>query len=280
MTEEFRKRGPWQAVAGVVLAAWVVLTAAVAETGTPQVLVATAATGAMLCLCPVAGGLVARRVTGAVPAARLRHVFVVLEGAALALLFPFYWFAFSVEPVGRPGALAVGVVVSLVVPVVVALVLALRTSLLVHRIVVAEFGPLVPDAAAPALVPRIRVLGTLLVVAGSVLSVSVVVLAFTSPSRWLLLEAFGLVVTLTPVVLGLSLTRVDDVRSARRRNIGAYIVVPTAAGYAAAELVSAGGAAGMLFGALVLAATVLLIGAILVLREFTGSWERPWRVSR
>lgn len=278
--EQFRRRGSPQAVAGVVLAVWVVVAAALSTTGTPRALVATAATGAMVCLCPAVGGLVATRVTGVASAARLRHVFVVLEGAALALFFPFHWSAFGVEQAGKPGALALGVVLVLAAPVAAGLVLAVRTSLLAHRIVVAASGPLVPDATAPALLPRIRALGTLLVVAGTVLSVSVVVLAFTVPSRWVLLEAFGLVVTVAPVVLGLSLSRVEDVHSARRRNTSAYIVIPAAAGYAAAEIMSAGGAAGVVFAALVLAATVLLIAAILVMREFSGSWDRTWRVSR
>ncbi|MFD4643239.1 hypothetical protein ACFWN2_38440 [Lentzea sp. NPDC058436] len=275
--EQFRRRGVARAVAGAGLVVWVVVVAAVAETGNPPVLVATAASGGLVCLCVLAGGLVATRVVDAAAAARLRHVFVVLEGTALALFFPFYWFASGVEPVGEPGALALGVVLVLAVPVVTALVLALRSSLAVHRVVVGEFGPLVPDSAAPALASRIRALGTLLVVAGAVLSIAVVALAFISPSQWVFLEVFGLVVTLTPVVLGLSLARVTDVYSARRRNVGAYIVVPAAAGYAAAKLASIGGSSGMLFGALVFGAIVLLVGANLVVREFTGEWDRPWR---
>ena len=276
--EQFRRRGVAQA-AGLGLVAWVVVAAAVAETGNPAVLVATAASGGLVCLCALVGGLVAARVADAAGAARVRHVFVVLEGAALALFFPFYWFASGVEPVGEPGSFALGVVLVLAVPVVAALVLALRSSLAVHRVVVGEFGPLVPDSAAAAIAPRIRALGTLLVVAGAVLSVAVVVLAFLSPSGWVYLEVFGLVVTLTPVVLGLSLVRVRDVCSARRRNVGAYIVVPAAAGYAAAKLASIGGSSGMLFGALVFGAIVLLVGANLVVREFTGEWDRPWRAA-
>ncbi|USX48463.1 hypothetical protein [Lentzea sp. HUAS12] len=277
--ERFRRRGVAQAVVGFGLLTWVVVAAAVAETGNSSVLVATAASGGLVCLCVLAGGLVAARVADAAAAARVRHVFVVLEGTALALFFPFYWFASGVEPVGEPGAFALGVVLVLAAPVVIALVLALRSSLAVHRFVVGEFGPLVPDSATPAGVPRIRALGTLLVVAGAVLSVAVVVLALVSPSQWALLEVFGLVVTLTPVVLGLSLVRVEDVYSARRRNVGVYIVVPAAAGYAAAKLASIGGSSGMLFGALVFGAIVLLVGANLVVREFTGEWDRSWRAA-
>ncbi|GHH59891.1 hypothetical protein GCM10017774_83430 [Lentzea cavernae] len=275
--EQFRKRGVAQAVAGAALVAWVVVVAAVAETGSPRVLAAAAVSGGLVCLCALAGGAVATRVADGGSATRLRHVFVVLEGTALALFFPFYWFASGVEPVGEPGAFALGVVLVLAVPVVAALALALSSSLAAHRLVVDESGPLVPDSLAAGLAPRIRVLGTLLVVAGGVLSAGVVALAVLSPSQWVLLEVFGLVVTLTPVVLGLSLTRVRDVYSARRRNVGAYIVVPAAAGYAAARLASIGGAAGMLFGALVFGAIVLLVGANLVVREFTGERDRPWR---
>jgi len=266
-----------QAAVGVAFVAWAAVFSALTEVGNPQVLVATAVSGGLVCMCAVAGGVMATRITDAASAARLRHVFVVLEGAALVIFFPFYWFASSVEPAGRPGDFALGAVLVLVVPVVGALVLVLRTSFVVHKIVVGEFGPLVPASADYESAQRIRVLGTVLVVAGAALSVAVVALAFTAPSRLLLLEAFGLLVTLTPVVLGLSLTREKNVYTARRRNIVAYIFIPASVGWAAAKVASIDGGAGMLFSGLVFAAIVLLVIAILVVREFSVLWDRPSR---
>ncbi len=51
------------------------------------------------------------------------------------------------------------------------------------------------------------------------------------------------------------------------------------AGYAAAKLASIGGSSGMLFAALVFGAIVVLVGANLVVREFTGEWDRPCRAA-
>lgn len=266
-----------QAVAGVVLAALVVVVSSMADAGNPQVLVAAAVSGGLVCLCAAASGLVAVRITDPSSAARLRHVFVVLEGAAAVIFFPFYWLASSVESAGRPGDFAVGVALALLVPVAVALVLVLLGSVAVHKIVVSEFGPLVPASDAPESVQRIRVLGTVLVVAGTALSVAVVALAFIMPTRLLLLEAYGLLVALMPVVLGLALMREKNVHTARRRTIVGYIVVPAAVGWAAAKVASIGGAAGMLFSALVFAAIVLLVIAILVVRDFSAVWPRPSR---
>ncbi|SFR24318.1 hypothetical protein SAMN04488564_107411 [Lentzea waywayandensis] len=266
-----------QAAVGVAFVAWVAAFSALTEAGNPQVLVAAAVSGGLVCLCAVAGGVVATRITDAASAARLRHVFVVLEGAAAVIFFPFYWFASSVEPVGRPGDFALVAALVLLVPVVAALVLVLRSSFVVHKIVVGEFGPLVPVSADYESAHRIRVLGTVLVVAGAALSVSVVALAFTAPSRLLLLEVYGLLVTLTPVVLGLSLAREKNVYTVRRRNIVACMVIPAAVGWAAAKVASIGGGAGMLFSGLVFAATVLLVVAILVVREFSAVWDRPSR---
>jgi hypothetical protein len=275
-----RGRGFVLAAVGVVLAAWVVVVAATADVGNPRVLVAAAVCGGLVCLGPVAGGLVAARIADVAAAGRVRHVFVVLEGAALALFFPFYWFTFGVEAVGKPGGFLLGVVLVLAVPVVAALLLTTWSSRTVHRIVVEDSGPVVPDSGDGAPAQRVRVLGTVLIVVGVVLSAGVTAVAFTAPSNWLFLEIFGLLVTFTPVLLGIALTRVKDVYSARRRNVGAYFIVPTASGFAVAEVGSTGAELGMLFGALIFGAVVLLVIALLVVREYTGEWDRPWREQR
>lgn len=128
-----------QAAVGVLLVAWVVVLAATAEVGNPQVLVAAAVSAGLVCLCAVAGGVVAGRITDAASAAGLRHVFVVLEGAALTIFFPLYWFGFSLEPAGRPGSFELGVVLLLAVPVIAALAFVARSSRAVHKFVVDAF---------------------------------------------------------------------------------------------------------------------------------------------
>jgi len=282
MGEQIRKRGLVQAAVGVALVAWVVVTAVVADVGNPQVLVGAAVTGGLVCLCAVAGGVVAARITDATSAARLRHVFVVLEGAALSLLFPFYWFGLSLEPPDGSGYFVVGFVfvIVLAIPVVTALVFVLLGSRAVHMFVVDAFGPIVPDSGVEAPAQRIRVLGAVLVTAGVALSAGVVAVAFTAPSHWLVLEVPGLLVTLAPVLLGALLARVRDVYSARRRNVAAYLILPGACGYAVAKVGSIGGASGMLVGGLIFGAVVFLVIALLVVREFTGVWDRPWQESR
>jgi hypothetical protein len=269
-----------QAAAGVVLLAWVVAFAALTEVGNPQVLLATAVSGGMVCLCAVAGGVVAMRITDAESAARLRHVFVVLEGTAMAIFYLFYGFAFSAEPVGRPGEFAVVVLLVLSVPALGALTLVLWRSYAVHKIVVDAFGPLVPESGEGVPLQRIRVLGTVLVTVGLALAVSAMTVALVTPLYRPVLLVVGLLVTLTPVVLGVSLARVTDVYSARRRNVGNYVIVLAASGFAVSEFSSGAGVAGALFGALVFGAVVLLVIAILVVREFTGEWDRPWRERR
>ncbi len=269
-----------QAAVGTALAAWVVVFAAMADAGNPTVLMGAAVSCGLVCLCSAAGGLVAARITDAASAARLRHVIVVLEGTALTIFFPFYWFAFDVEPVGEPWDFVPMVVLALMVPVFIALVLAMRGSHLVHKIVVDAFGPLVPDSGAGAPTQRIRVLGTVLVVVGAVLSVAAVPVALAAASGSAFFLIFGLPLMLTPVLLGVKLAGVTNVYSARRWNVGWYVVVPLSGGFAAAKFASVGGAPGMLFGALAFGAIVLLVIAILVMREFTGEWDRPWRERR
>jgi uncharacterized membrane protein len=70
---------------------------------------------------------------------------------------------------------------------------------------------------------------------------------------------------------------VTDVYAARRRNVGVYFAFPGAAGFAVAKAGSIGGGSGMLFGALIFGAVVLLVVATLLLREFTGAWDRSWQ---
>ncbi|MGW6446763.1 hypothetical protein [Lentzea sp. NPDC055074] len=261
-----------QTAAGVVCVVWVVVVAAVAEVETPRVLLASAVSGGLVSLCAAVGGVVALRSTDAESAARLRHVFVVLEGAALVLFFPFYWFGFGVEPVGKPGTFAAGTVLLVAVPVVAALVLVVRRSFVVHD--------LVPDSGEGAPVQRIRVLATVLITAGLALSAGVVAVAAVATEHRAILLVVGLLVTLMPVLLGVRLAGVTDVHSARRRNAGNYVVVPAAAGIAVFDFSSTTGPAGTLFGALAFGAVVLLVVAILVMREFTGEWDRPWREPR
>ncbi|MGW6933096.1 hypothetical protein ACWGE0_23775 [Lentzea sp. NPDC054927] len=276
--EQIRSRGRVSAAVGVVLVACVVVFAALAEVETPHALVLTAVIAGLVCLCPVAGGVVATRITDAASAARLRHVFVVLEGVVLALFFPFYWSVFGVEPAGRSYGFAYAVVlVSVSVPVIAALALVLRASHVVHQVVVAESGPIVPDSGAGEPAQRIRVLGTVLVTVGVVVSVAGVAVVFTAPSNLVLLPVFCLPVLFAPVLLGTRLVRVRNVYSARRRNVGWYYVVPFACAFAVTKFVTLGGAAGMLFAGLIFAATVSLVVALLVVREFAGEWDRPWR---
>jgi hypothetical protein len=278
--EQIKGRGRVQAVVGVALVVWVVVFSALTEVGNPQVLVATAVSGGLVCLCAVAGGVVAVRITDAASAARLRHVFVVLEGAALAIFFPFCWFALSLESAGKPGYTAFVVVLVIAVPVLAALGFVARASFDVHKIVVGAFGPLVPDSGEGAPVQRIRVLATVLVTAGVALAVSALALALTAPLYRPVLLVVGLLVTLAPVLLGVRLARVTDVHSARRGNVSNYLIVPIASGFSIAEFTSGTGVVGMLFGALVFCAVVLLVIAILVVREFTGERDRPWREPR
>lgn len=268
------------AAVGVGLIAWMVVAAALAEVGNPRVLVAIAVSGGLVCLCAVAGGAVATRITDAASAARLRHVFVVLEGTALALFFPFYWFGLGVEPAQGSGVFALGVVLAITVPVGISLVLAVLNSRAVHVFVVDAFGPIVTDSGSGAPAQRIRLLGTVLVTVGVALSAGALAVTFTASSDWLLLEVIGLLVTVTPVLLGARLTRVTDVYSARRRNVGMYLIVPGASGFAVSKFGSVGGVEGMLFGALTFGAIVLLVVALVVLREYTGQWDRPWREPR
>jgi hypothetical protein len=261
----------------MALAAWAVVFAAMTDAGNPSVLMGAAVSCGLVCLCSVAGGLVAARITDAASAARRRHVIVVLEGTALTIFFPSYWFAFDVEPVGKPWDFVPMVVLALVPPVFIASALAVRGSYLVHKIVVDASGPLVPDSGADAPSQRIRVLGTVLVVVGVVLSVAAVAAALAAASGTVFYLIFGLPLMITPVLIGMKLAGVTNVYSARRRNVGWYLIVPIYGGFAAAKFASVGGAPGMLFGALACGAIVLLVIAFLMVREYTGLWDRSWR---
>ncbi|ANZ35343.1 hypothetical protein BBK82_03825 [Lentzea guizhouensis] len=265
-----------QAAVGVGLVAWVVVVAVTAEVGNPSVLVA-AAVSAGWCACARWPGVVLTRVAGAATAARLRAAFVVLEGASLAVFYPFYWAVFTVAPVTGTGDVAVGVVLLLAAPVVVALWLTTRTSQLVHNVVVEADGPLVPGTGGGAPTQRIRVLGTVLVTAGSALSVAVVAVAFTAARYQEVHLISGLAVTVTPVLLGVLLTRVRDVYSARRRNVGSYLAVAGACGIAAATFGFGVGVSGVLIAAVMFGGIVLVVIAYLMVREYTGAWDRPWQ---
>lgn len=278
--EQFRGRGLTLAAVGIGLVAWVAVFAALAEVKNPRVLVAIAVSAGLVCLCAAVGGLVAMRIDGAEAAARLRHVFVVLEGAAMSIFYLFYWFAFGVEPVGSYLGFAFGTGLPLLAAVLVALVLVGRSSRAVHKVVVGASGPIVPDSGEGAPAQRIRVFGTVLVVVGVALSVAGVAVAFTTPALLLVLEVPGLLAMLMPVVLGVKLIRVTSVHSARRMNPGWYLAVPAGIGFAVGKLASVGGDVGVLFGALVFGAVVCLVVSLVVVREYTGAWDRAWQVSR
>lgn len=275
--EQVRKRGLGVAAAGVVLVAWVVVFALTTVVGNPAALVAVSVAAGIVCACALAAGVVATRVTGTASAARLRHVFVVLEGAALAVCYPFYWFSFSAEPVEESGGLALAIVLVLAVPVFGSLACITLVSRGVHKVVADADGPLVPDSGDGAPAQRMRVLGTVLVTAGSVLAVAAVAVALTAARYQPIYLVAGLAVTLTPVVLGVVLTRVTDVYSARRRNTGPYIVIITAFSAPMATFGFDEGTVSVLLGATMFGAVVLVVVAILMLREYTGEWDRPWR---
>lgn len=272
--EPIRRRGLTHAVLGVVLVAWVVVFAATTETGTPLVLVAAVVSAGLVALCPVAAGLVATRISGVASAARMRHVFVVLEGVGLAAFYPYYWSAFNVEPVGEPGGFAMGVVLVLAVPILVALVLTGSISQSVHKLVVEADGLPVPDSGDDAAAQRIRVLGSVLVTVGVALAAAAVALTASEYQGIYLFS--GLVVTLTPVVLGVVLTRTTDVHSARRWNRGPYLVIITAFSAPVATFGFATGVSAVLLAVVMFGAMVLIVIALLMLREHTGAWERPW----
>ncbi len=264
-----------QAVVGAGLVAWVVVFAVTAEVGNPPVLVAAAVSAGLVCLCPVAAGVLLTRVVGAASAARVRPAFVVLEGASLAMFYPFYWSAFSAEPVGSPGDVALRVVLVLAVPVVAALWLTMRISQTVHNVVVDADGPLVAGAGDGAPAQRIRVLGTVLVTAGAALSIAVVAVALTAAPAQGLYLVTGLLVTLMPVLLGVLLTRVRDVCSARRGNVAYYYAIAGAGGIAVATSGFGADVTRVLMAAMMFGGIVLIVIAYLVVREYTGVWDRP-----
>jgi hypothetical protein len=214
---------------------------------------------------------------GAASAARVRPALVVLEAASLAVFYPFYWAAFGAEPVGSPGDVALRVVLVLAVPVVVALWLTMRVSQTVHNVVVDADGPLVPGAGEGAPTQRVRVLGTVLVTAGVALSVAVVAVALTAARYGEVYLFSGLLVTLTPVLLGVLLTRVEDVYAARRRNVGSYLAVTGTGGIATATFGFGAGVSAVLMAVVMFGGVLLVVIAYVVVREYTGAWDRPWQ---
>ncbi|GGU55162.1 hypothetical protein [Lentzea flava] len=282
--EKLRGRGLAVAAAGVLLVAWVIVFAATTEVGNPPVLVAAAVPAGMVSLCAVAAGLVASRVTEHT-APRVRHVFVVLSGAALALLYPSYWLSFNIEPVGMPGELLLGAALVLLVPLFGALGLVVVIGKGVHRMVIEKDGPLVPGSGEGAPARRIQELGTVLVVVGALLAVAVVAVSSMSGKHLPFYLFSGLAVTFAVVLLGMSLTRVTDVHMARRKNLGPYVGVISGLTLPVAtfgfETVTS-----VLFGVVLFGAVVLVVVALLVMGDYTGeshtTWRerRRWRVSR
>lgn len=275
--EQIRKRGRVLTAVGAGLLAWVVVVAALADVGNPPALVAMAVSAGFVCSCLVAAGLVATRINDAESAARLRHVFVVLEGAALAIAYLAYLSGCGTGVVDEAGEFVPWVMPVLAVPTGVSMLLVMWLSLVVHRFVVATGGPIVPDAGEGAPAQRIRVVGTVLVTTGVALSAAAVVVALTAPMFQGVYLPAGLVVTLCPVLLGRSLTRVQNVYAARRKNVGSYLFVACAAGVLVATFGFRGTVNGVLLGAVVFVAIVLVLAAALMMREYTGLWDRPWR---
>ena len=232
-----------------------------------------------MCLCSVAAGVLATRIDGAASAARVRQVFVVLDGIVLAAFYPFYWSVVSIEQVGGDGDLHAVSILVLIVPALVAFWLTLYISQSVHKVVLAAYGPIVPDAGDGAPAQRIRVLGSVLVGVGVSLTVAAAALALTSS-----VDGFQVFVVilmaLVPVLLGVSLTRAIDVYSARRRNVIMYLIVTGSLGISSmGRAYDSGTVSAGLLGALVVGAIVLIVVAFLVLREYADAdeWNRPWR---
>lgn len=282
--EKLRGRGIAVAVAGVVLVAWVVVFAATAEVGNPPVLVGAAVTAGMACLCAVAAGVVASRVTE-LTAARSRHVFVVLTGATLVLLNPCYWLSFTLEPVGRPGESLRGVALVFLVTLFAATALVAAAGKPVHRMVFAKKASLEPDDGEGAPARRIQLLGTVLVVVGALLVVPVVAVSSMSGERLPYYLFAGLAVTLTTVVLGVSLTRVTNVHMARRKNFGLYVLF-TWGLTLPMETFGFETVNSVLFVAVLFVAAVAAVVALTMVSDYTGEWlatmeeRRRWRASR
>ena len=78
---------------------------------------------------------------------------------------------------------------------------------------------------------------------------------------------------LTPAVLGWSVAGQEPLVLCTRRPRASSGI----SGFAVSKFGSVGGVEGMLFGALTFGAIVLLVIALVVLREYTGQWDRPWR---
>jgi hypothetical protein len=161
--------------------------------------------------------------------------------------------------------------------VAVAAVLVVLLSRAVHRIVVEAGGPIVPEAGEGAPAQRIRMFGTVLVTAGTALSAGAVAVALTAPMSQGVYLVVGLAVTLGQTLLGVSMTRVKDVYSARRKNVGWAVVVSCAAGAGVGTFGFRGTVNGVLLGAVTFAAIALVVAALLMMREYTGVWDRPSR---
>ncbi|MET9626149.1 hypothetical protein ABZX92_01680 [Lentzea sp. NPDC006480] len=280
--EQIRKRGLAVAAAGIALIAWVVVVAVTTEVGNPPVLAAAAMAAGMVCLCVVAAGAVASRVTERT-AARMRHVFVVLTGASVALLFPSYWITFDLEPARMPEAWTLGPKPLLLVPPLAAAVLAAVPTRAVHRMLFEADGPLVPEPGEGAPARRVQALGTVLVVAGSLLAVAAVAVSSMSGNRMPFFLFSGLVVTLGVVLYGVLLTRVTNVYMARRKYFGGFV----GAICGLASPVSTFGfetVSSVLIEVVVFGALVLVVVAAMVLAEYTGEFHTPlkerrrWRV--
>ncbi|KJK50816.1 hypothetical protein UK23_09105 [Lentzea aerocolonigenes] len=277
--EKLRGRGLAVAAAGVVLVAWMVVSATTTEVATPHMFRAATVSAALACLCAVAAGLVAWRITDAGSAARLRYVFVVLEGAALVTFFPSRWTASDVEDAA--GEFSISLTLSLTAPVLIALGLVLWLSHAVHKTVVGAHGPIVADSGEGALADRMRALGAVLVVAGGGLTISAAAVALTVPSPLAAFLFSAVLVTLGPFVLGLVLMRAKDVHWASRRSgVFSFVIVFVFAMPVGDFAFKAGAGTAVLLCALVAAAVGFQVAAFLVMREYTGELGKTWRERR
>ncbi|MEV6241231.1 hypothetical protein [Lentzea sp. NPDC051838] len=276
--EQLGKRGLALAAVGVVLAAWVVVFAVTTKVGNPPALLAAAVSAGLACACLVAAGVLAARLREADAAARWRHVFVVLECVVVAVFYTFLWATYTVEPVGEPDGWSPAVLLLLGAPTVTAMLVVGHLSKVMYRFVVEANGPVVQDDAAS--VQRIRVVGSVLVAVGIMLSVAVVAVSATDENQaWYLIT--GLLGTLVPVVLGLKFVRVYDVYSARRVKAALYLALTFAFVFPLSGIGSVSASpVTTLLGTVRLGVVVLVVSAVLIMREYTGEWGRSWRASR
>ncbi|MFS8103740.1 hypothetical protein LFM09_42125 [Lentzea alba] len=281
---QIRSRGLQSLAVGAGLVVLVTLIPVLLPVETGSATLAAVVFAVIMCLCAAVAGGMALLIADEGAAARLRRWFVVLEGVGMSSAFPLLAAALGMDVPGREGNGDVLGALSLTVPSFVSAFLVFRVSYAVHMVATDANGPLVPGdgSGAPAL--QLRLLGRVLLVLGLVLGINVwaVPAATGMPARIVFAVVLGTIVTLCAVVLGAMLMRVTDVSTARRVKVGwvcaGSALSITAVGPMAGSKMTA---VGVLYCALVFGGVVLVVIGTLVLRGYTGAWDRPWRpVSR